>query len=463
MVFALLAGHFHPRRNEIGSPVCPLPLLPARVLRFRRLDHRVILLFLSLGIFLCPDLLDSSGLLFAVGGRNSGDDIAFRQNGLAPIEPDSEISDKNSLAGLGSNGPKLSAFAGQVPLPFHGYDAGGNSIYREDSAFTSGHAAPSRSQLHFLCRRLLNRGDNPEEVWGADYRREVAKAYRCSKVAVASVVRHHERSIWPDAVCACARSPRARGTRSLRMRAARGLHAQPGPVVYTTGLAVERLAALEECRDLGQGFQLAERDMGIRGFGNIFGEQQTGDIGNVGIDLFFEMLFESLSKVEEHRLQSVPYRNVQLDINITAHHSSEYINYLENPLELINEAEKAAEKGIWQLMQFTEDFRRQYGKEPESMEILLKKLYVRRMAADLGIGKIYALGKIVCMRTDISKKVFRIMTESMASDIHRNCLLFEENEIKAELLLELPTEQLLNWIFQCLGELYASLPALVKY
>ncbi|KAL2492147.1 Uncharacterized protein Adt_27775 [Abeliophyllum distichum] len=34
----------------------------------------------------------------------------------------------------------------------------------------------------------------------------------------------------------------------------------------------ERLAALEECRDLGQGFQLAERDMAIRGFGNIFGE-----------------------------------------------------------------------------------------------------------------------------------------------------------------------------------------------
>lgn len=59
----------------------------------------------------------------------------------------------------------------------------------------------------------------------------------------------------------------------------------------------ERLAALEECRDLGQGFQIAERDMAIRGFGNIFGEQQTGDVGNVGIDLFFEMLFESLSKV----------------------------------------------------------------------------------------------------------------------------------------------------------------------
>ena len=59
----------------------------------------------------------------------------------------------------------------------------------------------------------------------------------------------------------------------------------------------ERLVALEECRELGQGFQLAERDMGIRGFGTIFGEQQTEDVGNAGIDLFFEMLFESLSKV----------------------------------------------------------------------------------------------------------------------------------------------------------------------
>ncbi|XP_063947795.1 ATP-dependent DNA helicase At3g02060, chloroplastic isoform X2 [Daucus carota subsp. sativus] len=75
--------------------------------------------------------------------------------------------------------------------------------------------------------------------------------------------------------------------------------------------ARERLTALEECRDLGQGFHLAERDMAIRGFGNIFGEQQTGDLGNVGIDLFFEMLFESLSNVEEHRLTSVPYQSVE--------------------------------------------------------------------------------------------------------------------------------------------------------
>ncbi|XP_049383332.1 ATP-dependent DNA helicase At3g02060, chloroplastic [Solanum stenotomum] len=227
--------------------------------------------------------------------------------------------------------------------------------------------------------------------------------------------------------------------------------------------ALERLAALEECCELGQGFQLAERDMAIRGFGNIFGEQQTGDVGNVGIDLFFEMLFESLSKVDEHRVISVPYPAMELDININHHLPSEYINHLENPMQIINSAEKAAEKDIFNLMQFTENLRRQYGKEPYSMEILLKKLYVRRMAADLGISSIYASGKMVGMKTNMSKKVFKLITDSATSDIHQNSLIFEDGQIKAELLLELPKEQLLNWIFQCLAELYSSLPTLIKY
>ncbi|CAN8269796.1 unnamed protein product [Cochlearia groenlandica] len=227
--------------------------------------------------------------------------------------------------------------------------------------------------------------------------------------------------------------------------------------------ALERLSALEECRELGQGFQLAERDMGIRGFGTIFGEQQTGDVGNVGIDLFFEMLFESLSKVEELRVSSVPYTLVKIDININPRLPSEYVNYLENPMEIINEAEKAAEKDMWSLMQFTENLRRQYGKEPYSMEIILKKLYVRRMAADLGVNRIYATGKMVVMETNMSKKVFKLITDSMTCDVYRSSLIYEGDQIMAELLLELPREQLLNWMFQCLSELHASLPALIKY
>ncbi|KAK1649051.1 hypothetical protein QYE76_066856 [Lolium multiflorum] len=228
-------------------------------------------------------------------------------------------------------------------------------------------------------------------------------------------------------------------------------------------IAMDRLGAIEEHSDLGQGFHVAEKDMGIRGFGSMFGEQQSGDVANVGIDLFFDMLFDSLSKVDQFCLNPVPYKDVQLDINISPHLSSEYISYLENPVELLNEAAKAAEKDILTLMQFTEDLRRRYGKEPRDMELLLKKLYVRRMAADLGISRIYPSGKMIIMKTNMNKKVFRLMAEAMASETHRNSLSFTGKEIKAELLVNLPDTLLLNWLFHCLADCYSVMPALVKY
>jgi hypothetical protein len=75
------------------------------------------------------------------------------------------------------------------------------------------------------------------------------------------------------------------------------------PIHFSSSFAAQhfhlqdRLGAIEEHSDLGQGFHVAEKDMGIRGFGSLFGEQQSGDVANVGVDLFFDMLFDSLSKV----------------------------------------------------------------------------------------------------------------------------------------------------------------------
>ncbi|KAJ0024827.1 hypothetical protein Pint_07264 [Pistacia integerrima] len=181
---------------------------------------------------------------------------------------------------------------------------------------------------------------------------------------------------------------------------------------------------------------------GLQLFKNAMNLVKSGDVGNVGIDLFFEMLFESLSKVDEHLVITVPYlvcavfgiftqticpSVVTIDINVNPRLPSEYINYLENPMEIISETENAAEN------------------------------------ADLGIIRIYASGKMVGTETNMNKRVFKLMTDSMTSDIYRNSLVFDRDQIKAELLLELPKEQLLNWIFQCLGELHASLPALIKY
>lgn len=113
-------------------------------------------------------------------------------------------------------------------------------------------------------------------------------------------------------------------------------------------------------------------------------------------------------------------------------------------MEIIHEAEKAAEKDIWSLMQYTENLRRQYGKEPHSMEILLKKLYVRRMAADIGITKIYTSGKMVFMKTVMNKQVFNLITDSVVSDAHRSSLVFEGDQIK---VITYPYHHLLFYFF----------------
>ncbi|MQL89440.1 hypothetical protein Taro_022014, partial [Colocasia esculenta] len=51
------------------------------------------------------------------------------------------------------------------------------------------------SRLGSFHRHLLGRGDNPEEIWGANDRREVAEAYQRREEVVASVVSNHERSV----------------------------------------------------------------------------------------------------------------------------------------------------------------------------------------------------------------------------------------------------------------------------
>lgn len=65
-----------------------------------------------------------------------------------------------------------------------------------------------------------------------------------------------------------------------------------------------------------------------------------------------------------------------------------------------------------------------------SMQLILKKLYIRRMAADLGISRIYTYGKMVIMETNMSKRVFKLMAESMTSELQRNCLSFTGTEIR---------------------------------
>ncbi|MCX6720780.1 MAG: helicase-related protein [Candidatus Staskawiczbacteria bacterium] len=63
-----------------------------------------------------------------------------------------------------------------------------------------------------------------------------------------------------------------------------------------TPLARERLKALEDSQELGAGYRIAIRDLELRGAGNILGKEQSGAINKVGLNLYSQLLAESIEK-----------------------------------------------------------------------------------------------------------------------------------------------------------------------
>ena len=70
---------------------------------------------------------------------------------------------------------------------------------------------------------------------------------------------------------------------------------------HVTEIAAERLEALRAYADLGSGYQIALRDLEIRGAGNILGREQSGTVNKVGLNLYCHMLAESIEWLQQEQ------------------------------------------------------------------------------------------------------------------------------------------------------------------
>ena len=68
--------------------------------------------------------------------------------------------------------------------------------------------------------------------------------------------------------------------------------------------AETRLNALKEAEELGSGYKIALKDLEIRGAGNILGKEQSGNVNAVGLNLYCQMLSESIEKLRETKFSS---------------------------------------------------------------------------------------------------------------------------------------------------------------
>ena len=68
---------------------------------------------------------------------------------------------------------------------------------------------------------------------------------------------------------------------------------------HLSDLAKERLQALKEAKELGAGYRIALKDLEIRGAGNILGKEQSGNINQVGLNLYCQMLSEAIDRIKK--------------------------------------------------------------------------------------------------------------------------------------------------------------------
>jgi transcription-repair coupling factor (superfamily II helicase) len=86
--------------------------------------------------------------------------------------------------------------------------------------------------------------------------------------------------------------------------------------------AQRRLWAIADLQDLGSGHLLAEKDMEIRGVGNILGEEQHGHVQAVSIDVYTELLAEAVARLKGEPVQAPP--SVSINLPVDARLSPEY-------------------------------------------------------------------------------------------------------------------------------------------
>ncbi len=143
-----------------------------------------------------------------------------------------------------------------------------------------------------------------------------------------------------------------------------------------------RLATLADHTELGAGFQIAMRDLEIRGAGDLLGAEQSGHVAALGFELYVEMLNEAVAELSGER--RIAARPVRVDARVDAYVPASYVAAealkidLHRRIALVEDEDELRE-----LVSVTED---RYGPVPEPVQNLFAiqeaKLKLARLGAD---------------------------------------------------------------------------------
>ncbi|MBQ9414887.1 MAG: transcription-repair coupling factor [Clostridia bacterium] len=154
-------------------------------------------------------------------------------------------------------------------------------------------------------------------------------------------------------------------------------------------VAVKRLEAMREFTEFGAGFQIAMRDMEIRGAGNLLGAQQHGHMETVGYDMYLRLLADAVAE-EKGETTAPSDAECLIDLPISAHIPESYI--AENAQRLDIYRRIAGIRNADDSLDVYDELIDRFGEPPAAVQGLVEVALLRNMAAQSGITEIKEQG-----------------------------------------------------------------------
>lgn len=158
-----------------------------------------------------------------------------------------------------------------------------------------------------------------------------------------------------------------------------------------TKLAQRRLDAIVQMEELGSGFYLAMHDLEIRGAGEVLGEDQSGEMIEIGFQLYSEMLNEAVRCLKEGKepdLAAPLATTTEINLHTPALLPNEFCGDVHERLSLYKRLSNA--NSFEALDKLHEELIDRFGKLPEPVKALLETHRLRVLAKSVGIAKIDA-------------------------------------------------------------------------
>ena len=156
--------------------------------------------------------------------------------------------------------------------------------------------------------------------------------------------------------------------------------------------ASRRLNILKKLNSLGSGFQLASHDLDLRGSGNIIGDEQSGHIREIGLELYHRLLREKIDEIRSNGANSADTEwSPQISLGLSVLIPEKYMPNLNSRLHYYKKlayAHTTEELGF-----IKEDIQNQYGNLPDAINHLIQITNLRITCKFLNIEKIDLGGK----------------------------------------------------------------------